>query len=176
MFKGNKDRRAHREAARTALRPAHDPPSTHEPIREVAPEPVREPVREPTREPTREPAREPAREPVRETLNPVGWKYRGRSDSEAATSEPLQVPTGVPSQKEEGFRRFFKAVVTTTLGVHCRVVLRASRSWRWRAASVGNNAATGSDSNVCVGHGFAVPAVAQGAQRYACVRLRRLGR
>lgn len=46
------------------------------------------------------------------------WKYRGRSDSEAAAGDPSAAPTGIPAQKSEGFQRFFKAVVSPT---HVRV-------------------------------------------------------
>lgn len=46
------------------------------------------------------------------------WKYRGRSEMETATSEPIPAPTGVPAQRDEGFQRFYKAVVSPT---HVRV-------------------------------------------------------
>lgn len=46
------------------------------------------------------------------------WKYRGRSGSEAASNEPLPAPTGADAQQNEGFQRFYKAVVSPT---HVRV-------------------------------------------------------
>ncbi|KAI1151768.1 hypothetical protein F4825DRAFT_476762 [Nemania diffusa] len=46
------------------------------------------------------------------------WKYRGRTGSEIASSEPLPAPTGLDKQSSEGFQRFFKAVVSPT---HVRV-------------------------------------------------------
>lgn len=46
------------------------------------------------------------------------WQYRGRSNSEHAELEPISAPTGLPAQKNEGFQRFYKAVVSPT---HVRV-------------------------------------------------------
>ncbi|KAI1343927.1 hypothetical protein F5Y15DRAFT_426485 [Xylariaceae sp. FL0016] len=46
------------------------------------------------------------------------WKYRGRSGSEVTSVEPLPAPTGLAKQQNEGFQRFFKAVVSPT---HVRV-------------------------------------------------------
>ncbi|KAL2155583.1 hypothetical protein VTH82DRAFT_325 [Thermothelomyces myriococcoides] len=46
------------------------------------------------------------------------WKYRGRSDTEATTAEPIPAPTGLSAQRDEGFQRFYKAVVSPT---HVRV-------------------------------------------------------
>jgi hypothetical protein len=46
------------------------------------------------------------------------WKYHGRSDSERNSNEPLSAPTGLDAQQNEGFQRFFKAVVSPT---HVRV-------------------------------------------------------
>ncbi|KAF7553359.1 hypothetical protein G7046_g7125 [Stylonectria norvegica] len=46
------------------------------------------------------------------------WKYRGRTDSEHTETQPIAAPTGVVAQKDEGFRRFYKAVVSPT---HVRV-------------------------------------------------------
>ncbi|KAK0612830.1 hypothetical protein B0T17DRAFT_385440 [Bombardia bombarda] len=100
LFKGNMSRRLARESAR-------------EPPREVIREVVREAVREPAREPTREPVYEPVHQ-----AGPIGWKYRGRSESETPTNDPVAAPTGVPAQRSEGFQRFYKAVVSPT---HVRV-------------------------------------------------------
>ncbi|KAL2174368.1 uncharacterized protein P884DRAFT_314686 [Thermothelomyces heterothallicus CBS 202.75] len=50
--------------------------------------------------------------------HPMEWKYRGRSDTEATTAEPIPAPTGVSAQRDEGFQRFYKAVVSPT---HVRV-------------------------------------------------------
>ncbi|KAJ4408428.1 hypothetical protein N0V82_009693 [Gnomoniopsis sp. IMI 355080] len=49
---------------------------------------------------------------------PMEWKYRGRSGSEMANAEPLPAPTGADAQQNEGFQRFYKAVVSPT---HVRV-------------------------------------------------------
>lgn len=46
------------------------------------------------------------------------WKYRGRTEAESTIDEPLKAPTGIASQKSEGFKRFYKAVVSPT---HVRV-------------------------------------------------------
>ncbi|KAK3990509.1 hypothetical protein QBC44DRAFT_394463, partial [Cladorrhinum sp. PSN332] len=77
-------------------------------------------LREPTREFIRESIREIGRE-QQAILNPsrsMEWKYRGRSDSEAPAVEPIQAPGGLSAQKNEGFQRFYKAVVSPT---HVRV-------------------------------------------------------
>lgn len=49
---------------------------------------------------------------------PTEWKYRGRSGSEVTSNEPLPAPTGADAQQNEGFQRFYKAVVSPT---HVRV-------------------------------------------------------
>ncbi|UNI19839.1 hypothetical protein JDV02_005986 [Purpureocillium takamizusanense] len=46
------------------------------------------------------------------------WKYRGRSESEEAVPRPICSPVGLSAQKDEGFQRFYKAVVSPT---HVRV-------------------------------------------------------
>lgn len=46
------------------------------------------------------------------------WKYRGRTDSENAEGQPISAPSGLAAQKDEGFQRFYKAVVSPT---HVRV-------------------------------------------------------
>ncbi|CAI6097055.1 unnamed protein product [Clonostachys chloroleuca] len=46
------------------------------------------------------------------------WKYRGRSDSEDAQPQPISAPTGIAAQRDEGFQRFYRAVVSPT---HVRV-------------------------------------------------------
>lgn len=46
------------------------------------------------------------------------WKYRGRSDSEEDISHPICGPAGLVAQKDKGFQRFYKAVVSPT---HVRV-------------------------------------------------------
>lgn len=53
-----------------------------------------------------------------ESDQPMEWKYRGRSGSEVTTGEPLSAPTGADAQQNEGFQRFYKAVVSPT---HVRV-------------------------------------------------------
>lgn len=49
---------------------------------------------------------------------PTEWKYRGRSGSEVTHNEPVSAPTGLVAQQNEGFQRFYKAVVSPT---HVRV-------------------------------------------------------
>lgn len=46
------------------------------------------------------------------------WRYRGRNDSEAVGAQPISAPTGLAAQKDEGFQRFYRAVVSPT---HVRV-------------------------------------------------------
>ncbi|POR33902.1 Uncharacterized protein TPAR_05894 [Tolypocladium paradoxum] len=46
------------------------------------------------------------------------WKYRGRSESEENVSHPICGPAGLVAQKDKGFQRFYKAVVSPT---HVRV-------------------------------------------------------
>ncbi|KAG6016200.1 hypothetical protein E4U54_002043 [Claviceps lovelessii] len=46
------------------------------------------------------------------------WKYRGRSDLEHGQHEPIGAPPGLSAQRDEGFQRFYKAVVSPT---HVRV-------------------------------------------------------
>ncbi|KAI1766542.1 hypothetical protein GGR53DRAFT_518929 [Hypoxylon sp. FL1150] len=46
------------------------------------------------------------------------WRYRGRTEDESATDEPIKAPTGLHAQRSEGFKRFYKAVVSPT---HVRV-------------------------------------------------------
>ncbi|EQL01386.1 hypothetical protein OCS_02899 [Ophiocordyceps sinensis CO18] len=46
------------------------------------------------------------------------WKYRGRTDSEDDVVQPICSPAGLAAQRDEGFQRFYKAVVSPT---HVRV-------------------------------------------------------
>ncbi|KAG6002533.1 hypothetical protein E4U21_002993 [Claviceps maximensis] len=46
------------------------------------------------------------------------WKYRGRSELEHSQHEPIGAPPGLSAQRDEGFQRFYKAVVSPT---HVRV-------------------------------------------------------
>ncbi|KHN99196.1 uncharacterized protein MAM_02894 [Metarhizium album ARSEF 1941] len=46
------------------------------------------------------------------------WKYRGRTESEHGEHHPIGAPAGLAAQKDEGFQRFYKAVVSPT---HVRV-------------------------------------------------------
>ncbi|KAJ1338042.1 hypothetical protein MN608_00900 [Microdochium nivale] len=50
--------------------------------------------------------------------NLSAWKYRGRAGSEVTASAPLSAPTGLAAQQSEGFKRFYKAVVSPS---HVRV-------------------------------------------------------
>ena len=53
-----------------------------------------------------------------ETRESGEWQYHGRSASEMAIPDPIPAPMGLAAQKDEGFRRFYKAVVSPT---HVRV-------------------------------------------------------
>ncbi|ODA82027.1 hypothetical protein RJ55_00532 [Drechmeria coniospora] len=46
------------------------------------------------------------------------WKYRGRSESDEDMPQPIGSPAGIDAQKDEGFQRFYKAVISPT---HVRV-------------------------------------------------------
>ncbi|KAJ6784488.1 hypothetical protein PWT90_03653 [Aphanocladium album] len=46
------------------------------------------------------------------------WRYRGRTETECSEPQPISAPTGLVAQKDEGFQRFYKAVVSPT---HVRV-------------------------------------------------------
>ncbi|PTB70026.1 hypothetical protein BBK36DRAFT_1110687 [Trichoderma citrinoviride] len=46
------------------------------------------------------------------------WRYRGRNDPEPVGAQPMSAPTGLAAQKDEGFQRFYRAVVSPT---HVRV-------------------------------------------------------
>lgn len=46
------------------------------------------------------------------------WQYRGRAGDEFGVPQPLSAPSGLAAQKDEGFQRFYKAVVSPT---HVRV-------------------------------------------------------
>lgn len=46
------------------------------------------------------------------------WRYRGRTENECTEPQPISAPTGLVAQKDEGFQRFYKAVVSPT---HVRV-------------------------------------------------------
>lgn len=86
--------------------------------RELAREPSRNPIRAPTREPAPAHPRESIREPTNKTSQHMEWKYRGRSKTEAVSTEPIPAPGGATAQRSEGFQRFYKAVVSPT---HVRV-------------------------------------------------------
>ncbi|KAL2018790.1 hypothetical protein VTK56DRAFT_418 [Thermocarpiscus australiensis] len=101
IFKGSMSRRVSRDLA---------PEPSHNPIRAAPRDAVRDPAREHAKDVVREPAREPSRQ--------MEWKYRGRSETEAGSTEPIPAPTGLPAQRSEGFQRFYKAVVSPT---HVRV-------------------------------------------------------
>lgn len=49
------------------------------------------------------------------------WRYHGRSDSEQNEPAPISAPTGIEAQRDEGFQRFYQAVVSPT---HIRVTAR----------------------------------------------------
>ncbi|KGQ03735.1 hypothetical protein BBAD15_g11026 [Beauveria bassiana D1-5] len=46
------------------------------------------------------------------------WRYRGRTEQECGEAQPISAPPGLVAQKDEGFQRFYKAVVSPT---HVRV-------------------------------------------------------
>lgn len=82
--------------------------------REISREPSRNPIRPPTRESVPELPREAPHDPSQ----PMEWKYRGRSDAEVISMEPIPAPSSRAAQQSEGFQRFYKAVVSPT---HVRV-------------------------------------------------------
>src|SRR5690606_34520346 len=96
VFKGTINRRMSRELAREASQNSIRPPT----------QPARDSVRDMAQEPPHDPSR------------PMEWKYRGRDGTGATTAEPIPAPTGAPAQRDEGFQRFYKAVVSPT---HVRV-------------------------------------------------------
>ncbi|KAK4224956.1 hypothetical protein QBC38DRAFT_531918, partial [Podospora fimiseda] len=81
---------------------------SRQPAQELAGENIREAIRDIGRE----------QQAILDPTRPMEWKYRGRSDSEAAVPEPIPAPVGLSAQKNEGFQRFYKAVVSPT---HVRV-------------------------------------------------------
>ncbi|SPQ20589.1 9a8032c6-8aef-4c54-9504-7f657065a8d5 [Thermothielavioides terrestris] len=101
VFKGTMSRRSGRDLARQASQNS-----------------IRHPVRDSVKDLARDNARRPARESDSEPARPTEWKYSGRSETEAAAAEPIPAPTGAPAQRDEGFQRFYKAVVSPT---HVRV-------------------------------------------------------
>ncbi|KAK4239199.1 hypothetical protein C8A03DRAFT_43159 [Achaetomium macrosporum] len=101
VFKGTVNRRMGRELAR-----------------EVSQNSIRLPTRHTAKEHVRVNSQDPARDPDHGPSHPMEWKYRGRSQTEAATAEPIPAPSGAPAQRDEGFQRFYKAVVSPT---HVRV-------------------------------------------------------
>jgi hypothetical protein len=66
----------------------------------------------------RDSAQDNAQTAVNDSSRPMEWKYRGRGDMEVDAHEPLPAPTGLSAQRDEGFQRFYKAVVSPT---HVRV-------------------------------------------------------
>ncbi|KAF7516564.1 hypothetical protein G7054_g14106 [Neopestalotiopsis clavispora] len=56
--------------------------------------------------------------PINNLDGETQWSYRGRNASERNSNEPIAAPTGLDAQQNEGFQRFFKAVVSPT---HVRV-------------------------------------------------------
>lgn len=94
LFKGNASRRAHREATKL-----------HQTVREPKRETIHRPI-----------APQFVENP--NASNDGDWVYRGRSDSDIALAEPISAPGGEVTQANEGFRRFYKAVVSPT---HVRV-------------------------------------------------------
>ncbi|KAK4122525.1 hypothetical protein N657DRAFT_466128 [Parathielavia appendiculata] len=86
--------------------------------RELTREASQNSFRHPARDPAQDAAREMSQGSSQDPSRPMEWKYRGRSETEATTAEPIPAPTGVPAQRDEGFQRFYKAVVSPT---HVRV-------------------------------------------------------
>lgn len=109
LFKGTLSRRLGRQLAREASRdPARG--SNREPVRDSV---IKDFAKDSARGPTAD-----NQDPAHEASRPKQWKYRGRSDSDAAGAEPISAPGGVLAQQNEGFQRFYKAVVSPT---HVRV-------------------------------------------------------
>ena len=91
------------------------------------------------------------------------WKYRGRSDSEFAETQPISAPSSLAAQKDEGFQRFYKAVVSPT---HVRVTAGgrivpntrgSSPTGKWSKDKVPSDVGTGGVPNVRGQHDPAFP-------------------
>ena len=67
--------------------------------------------------PQKKPAPAPELKPVPVDAE-TEWRYRGRNSSEMASTQPIPAPTGFSAQKDEGFQKFYRAVVSPT---HVRV-------------------------------------------------------
>ncbi|KAH7040716.1 uncharacterized protein B0I36DRAFT_379633 [Microdochium trichocladiopsis] len=52
------------------------------------------------------------------TNDSSGWQYRGRAGSDLTVGGPISAPAGLVAQQSEGFKRFYKAVVSPS---HVRV-------------------------------------------------------
>lgn len=73
------------------------------------------------------------------------WKYRGRTESEMPASEPLSAPSGLNAQQNEGFQRFYKAVVSPT---HVRVTAGGRIVPNTRGSSPTTKRAKDSESSI----------------------------
>lgn len=112
VFKGTIGRRSHRSEMILPAPPAHvvEPRQPPQPVQQTSE--VAQPASSTHIIPkTQVPG-------VADCDQPIEWKYRGRSGSELASTEPLPAPTGADAQQNEGFQRFYKAVVSPT---HVRV-------------------------------------------------------
>lgn len=112
VFKGTIGRRSHRSEMILPTPPAHvvEPHQPPQPVQQTSE--VAQPASSTHINPkTQVPG-------VADCDQPMEWKYRGRSGSELASTEPLPAPTGADAQQNEGFQRFYKAVVSPT---HVRV-------------------------------------------------------
>ncbi|KAK4662564.1 hypothetical protein QC763_604570 [Podospora pseudopauciseta] len=131
LFKGNISRRALRDATRGSARGSGHESNffpMREPLRQTVPQPAlpgqsaRENAR--TATPLGAPMTAPdsastvARETAHDQQRPTEWRIHGRSDSDANIPEPIPAPAGDIAQRSEGFKRFYKAVVSPT---HVRV-------------------------------------------------------
>ncbi|CAP71089.1 uncharacterized protein PODANS_6_4570 [Podospora anserina S mat+] len=139
LFKGNISRRALRDATRGSARGSGHEFNLfpmREPLRQTVPQPAlpvqsaREnartatPLGAPMAPPMVAPMTAPnsastvARETAHDQQRPTEWRIHGRSDSDANIPEPIPAPAGDIAQRSEGFKRFYKAVVSPT---HVRV-------------------------------------------------------
>ncbi|EON96304.1 hypothetical protein UCRPA7_8249 [Phaeoacremonium minimum UCRPA7] len=82
------------------------------------------------------------------------WRYRGRTDSEIPASEPLSAPSGLNAQQNEGFQRFYKAVVSPT---HVRVTAGGRIVPNPRGSSPTTKRAKDSESSINTQAGEARP-------------------
>lgn len=115
IFKGTMSRRALKQETAQPAQPAH-PAQFTQPDQSMQASQAGSENIQPASTTAANP--KPTAASASESDQPTEWKYRGRSGTEVTNSEPLSAPTGMVAQQNEGFQRFYKAVVSPT---HVRV-------------------------------------------------------